>query len=433
VSDAVEDDGVVVVGDPGEPVLAFGTDSAIDAIGRTVDVARGPAVTQLLSVLGLGGELAGLAAFRSGRWVQLTQETAAKLGEHGAFAADSSSVPMGILRNDDGTIAHIARFSGSAPANPVHVALLLQSMVTQRRLARIERRLTELADATATVLDLARISEAAELAAAFEVIQRVERRVDDRGIVDDRDWASLAALEHTVRRTYQLTTQWLDPLDELLEGEQLSVREQVQLARSQVGTRDLSFWLTTHAWSEVALNRWEGLYLLHEAGAAPERLAPEATRVEEEARERLAGLRARHARLASYVDRSDDLTRWQRLGIINRVRLARLRMQLGQVANVYAEALDEAAVDVPEHVPDDAADLGPLIDLDRLREEVGSSVVDGFRAGSELARDTGRRAGSGVRRGLTAGGSRWRQLRGTTTAVEDEDPDERDELADEDA
>ena len=158
-----------------------------------------------------------------------------------------------------------------------------------------------------------------------------------------------------------------------------------------------------------------------------------AIRSEDEARQRLAVLRGRHTRLASYVDRSDDLTRWRRLGIINRVRLAQLRIQLGQVANVYADALDEAVVDVPEHVPDDAADLGPLIDLDRLRDEVGSSVVDGFRAGSELARETSRWAGSGVRRGLTAGGSRWRQLRGTTTAVEDDGPAERDELADEDA
>jgi hypothetical protein len=420
MSESVGDDEVVLVGEPEGPMLAIGAEDAIEALGQTVGVARGPAITQLLSVLGLGGELAGLIAIRGGRWVQLTEETATKLADHGVFASDKAGVPLGLLRNEDGTIAHVARFSGNMAANPAHVALLFQSMVTQRRLARIERQLTELAEATGTVIDLAQVSEAAELAAGLEIIRRVESRVDDRGVVDERDWASLAALEHSVRRMYQLTTQWLEPLDELLTDEQLPVREQVRLARSQVGTRDLSFWLITHAWSEVALNRWEGLYLLHEAETAPERLAVEAMRIEDDARDRYETVRARHALLAAYVDRTDELTRWQRLGIINRVRLAHLRIQLGNITNAYAEALDETSEEVPEFVPEDASEVGPLIDLDRLREEVGTSVLDGVRAGSELARDTGRRAGGGVRRGLTAGGDRWRQFRGARTTEVDE-------------
>jgi hypothetical protein len=394
----------------GDLALVVGEPTWVEQLGQVVDHPQGRTVERLLGNLGVGAGVVALANSARGAWVRLAPETVAHLASGELkFGTDANGFRLATLRGDDGRIGHISRFAGDVvPANPVAAGLLLQGLATSMQMRRLERDLAEIAEGVGTLVEHAQVEHEAELAASMDTIRRVERRVGDRGVVDDRDWVSVAA--HPVRKLRAMTTTWLQPLEHLFEDGKLTLRRQVELSRSQLGSRDLGFWLRMHAYGELALTRWEQLYLLHEADAAPERLASEARRIEDEARERWQELQTLHRRLAGHLVDTPELGRWERLQIINRVRLARLQLQLGHVANAYADALGEPRQDLPAYMPPDASELGPLLDLDQFRAAIGEGIADGVRAGGELARDAGQRTGAlalgaGQRTGALAAGA----------------------------
>jgi hypothetical protein len=399
----------------GDLALVVGEPTWVEQLGQVVDHPQGRTLERLLGHLGVGAGVVALANSARGSWVRLAPETVAHLASGELkFGTDANGLRLATLRGDDGRIGHISRFAGDVvPANPVAAGLLLQGLATSMQMRRLERDLAEIAEGVGTLVEHSQVEHEAELAASMGTIRRVERRVGDRGVVDDRDWVSVAALEHPVRKLRAMTTTWLQPLEHLFEDGRLTLRRQVELSRSQLGSRDLGFWLRMHAYGELAMTRWEQLYLLHEADAAPERLASEARRIEDEARERWQELQTLHRRLAGHLVDAPELSRWERLQIISRVRLARLQLQLGHVANAYADALGEPRQDLPAYMPPDASELGPLLDLDHFRAAVGEGITDGVRAGGELARDAGQRTGAlalgaGQRTGALALGARQR-------------------------
>lgn len=386
--DLAAGDVAILAGDRPGLVLALGQPgSAAPELGEVVGKAGGPVLARLLDAAGLSAAAGASAGFLDARWVRLTEESASKLAERG-FAHDGDGLAMGLIRGDRGRIEHVVRFAEGT--NPVAAALMVQSLATQARLQRIEQKLDELSEKVDVLLEGSRIEVEAQLAANLDTLRRIERRVEDRGRVDDADWSSLAAIESPIKQVYHQTVQWLAPLRAFLHDGELNVREQVQLLRANLGVRDVEFWLRMHVYSELAMKRWELLYLWHEADAAPERLAAEAAQFESRAAERHEELAALYLLLADYLDGDDELSVWQRLQVLNRVRLARLRIELGQVANAYGEALDQATFELPEYVPDDAAGAsGPIIDVSALRDQVGGAARDALTAGAEIGARTG--------------------------------------------
>lgn len=381
-------DVAVLAGDRPGLVLALGRPGTSAAeLGEVVGRADGPVLTRLLDAAGLSAAAGSSAGFLDARWVRLTEESASKLAERG-FAYDGDGLVMGLVRGDRGRIEHVVRFADGT--NPVAAALMVQSLATQMRLQRIEQKLDELSEQVDVLLEGSRIEVEAQLAANLDTLRRIERRVDDRGSVDDADWASLAAIETPTKQVYHQTVQWLAPLRAFLDDGELNVKEQVQLLRANLGVRDVEFWLRMHVYSELAMKRWELLYLWHEADAAPERLAAEAAQCEMRAAERHEELAMLYELLADYLDSDDELSVWQRLQVLNRVRLARLRVELGRVANVYGEALEQAIFELPEYVADVAAGAsGPIIDVTALRAQVGGVARDALSAGAEVGARTG--------------------------------------------
>ena len=381
-------DVAVLAGDRPGMVLALGTaGSSAPELGEVVGSADGPVLARLLDAAGLTAAAAASDGFLDARWVRLTEESASKLAERG-FTYDGDGLAMGLVRGDRGRIEHVVRFADGT--NPVAAALMVQSLATQMRLQHIERKLDELSEQVDVLLEGSRIEVESQLAANLDTLRRIERRVADRGRVDEADWASLAAIESPIKQVYHQTVQWLAPIRTFLDDGELNVKEQVQLLRANLGVRDVEFWLRMHVYSELAMKRWELLYLWHEADEAPERLAAEAAQCEKRAAERHQELAALYELLADYLDTEEELSLWQRLQVLNRVRLARLRLELGHVANAYGEALGQATFELPGYVPDEGAGAsGPIIDVTALRAQVGGVARDALSAGAEVGARTG--------------------------------------------
>lgn len=400
-------DHVVVAGPTPETVLVLGERGA--DLGEPLGTAAPQLVRRFLDAAGLSGAAMSAYGLTNGNWVRLTDQSARLVEERGDFMRDKQEVALGLIRGDQGRIEHVVRFTPAA-FEAVAAGALLSSLVTQFRLARIERSLVDLTQRVDTLIEGSKIEVEARLAAVLDTIRRIERRERDRERVDDRDWASLAEIEPTVKEIYHQTVRWLDPLRGALDDQHVSLAEQVRLLKGNLGIRDVGFWLRMYAYSELAVKRWELLYLLHEADAAPEHLANEAQFLDLRAEERRADLTDLYDSLADYLDSPGRLSRWERIRVISRVRLARLRFELGHVVNAYADALGRARREVPEFVPDDPeSDRGPIIDVEALRDEMREIAGDAVKASTEGARKAGRASADAARRIGEAAGEATRR------------------------
>lgn len=383
---AIGGDDLVIVGLDDQTGLALvlgQTERHVD-LGETVDhlpVAQARRITEMFGVAAKFGP-----AFDAdhGRWVRLTSESAKAMRDLGV-AHDSTGTAMGVFRGADGRFAHVSRFDfiSKVPFDPgtFAAALAVQQVVKQ-----IEAKLEEIAQDVQALLRGSKNELEAQLVSAADIIARVERRVGDRGVVDDDDWVSLAALESIVKQAYHQTHLWLDPLRAFLSDDQTSLVEQVRALRGDTGIRDADFWLRMHVHSELVLKRWELLYLLRESQVAPERLMGEAGEVRERVEQRHRQLAEMTALLADYLDEDQPASLMDRIRFISRHRLAQLRRELAMVTNAYADALGRASVTVPGYitVPDDE----PLIDVKELTRFVRESAMPGLESGARSAATT---------------------------------------------
>jgi hypothetical protein len=378
-----------------EPVLVLGEPrNASDDIRHVVGTCQGQLLEKLIHASGLASSAFGAAQMASGRWVQLTQESAARLAAASQPALDAQGVPMAVIRESNGQIGHVMRFE-SLGAAPVAAASLLNGMAVQLALLRIERALEDISERVDLLVEASQIELEADLAAAMSVLRRVERRANHRGMVDDDDWASLAAIEAPIKAAYHQTVRWLDPLRAFVDDEQ-SLVEQVRTLRANLGARDVEFWLKMYAHGELAMKRWEALYLLRHATVASDRLAHEADLILRHARERHDDLRALHDAIVAYLDA--EPTRVGRLDafrLISRSRLRRLRVELAAAVNAYGAALDQAEVDVPDYAVDALERRqGRLVDIDAMQNAVVGTTRAAIGAGTDAAFDVGRWLGS---------------------------------------
>lgn len=386
--------------------LVLGRPLDVSDLGEEVDTLTERYTQRIVQNLGLGGRFAGAFDADHGRWIRLTTESAGKLKELGVNP-DSAGLPMGVLRGEGGTFAHMTRFDFVSPV-PFDPSTFVAALAVQQVVKQIEAKLEEIAQDVQALVRGSKNELEAQLASASDVIIRVERRVRDRGIVDADDWASLANLEPIVKQAYHQTFLWLDPLRSLLADSDRSIVERVRSLKNEQGIRDADFWLRMHVQSELTLKRWELLYLIRESEAAPERLPAEAALIRQRAEDRHAELLDVIELMVAYLGAEDDAdSPWhERVRFLSRHRLALLHYELAKVANAYSEALRRAQLTVPEYIHVD--DPGPLIDVDEVQRYLREQAMPALETGARSAADAVGIAGRAGLRALRSAAERIR-------------------------
>lgn len=378
-------DDLIIIPSPAHPDLALvlGESPIPDRLGQVVAAAPDAAL-RTLQGLGAVAQTAALVGTGSGRWVQLTAESASQLARLGPTMDATGSHALGVLRGSSGGFEHVLQLQTVGVLDPTG-ASLIAGLAVQATLARIERQLASLADKVDVLLESEEIAVEAKIIAGLDAIRQVERRLAVTGIVDDDDWDTLASERSDIREAYHQVLRWLTPLRQLLVEEDVRVKPLVEALNKSVVLRDVATWIRLYVWAELALKRWELLYLIRQMTVSPETVPSEAAHLQSEASQRAQQLRSLLDDLSVFLDRDPDDVSWRdRARLVHRYRLGVLRREVAKVLNIYASALSEASVEVPDYLdPDGDVGTGPLLVVETVRARVGQGAARALNAGRE--------------------------------------------------
>jgi hypothetical protein len=210
-------DGLAVIGDP------TAVERFLHSEGLT---SRDLGLHRLGSALRLGSGLAQAGseiAASSGRWVQMTKESAEFAKKYTAMTKSGSGLSTGVLRGDKGQFVHVVEFvkgPGSILSNP---AILAGAAGIMAQLA-MEQAMDEITDYLAAidekVDDILRAQKDAVLADMIGVAFAIEEAMTVRrevGRVSDVTWSKVQATPQTIARTQAYALRQLDALAEKLE------------------------------------------------------------------------------------------------------------------------------------------------------------------------------------------------------------------------
>jgi hypothetical protein len=210
-------DGLAVIGDPTDVewfLRAEGLDSrklGLHRLGSALRIGSGLAQA--------GSEIAA----NSGRWVQMTKESAELAKKYTAMTKSGSGLSTGVLRGDKGQFVHVVEFvkgPGSVLSNP---AILAGAAGIMAQIA-MEQAMGEITDYLAAidekVDDILRAQKDAVLADMIGVAFAIEEAMTVRrqvGRVSDVTWSKVQATPQTIARTQAYALRQLDALAEKLE------------------------------------------------------------------------------------------------------------------------------------------------------------------------------------------------------------------------
>jgi hypothetical protein len=332
--------------------VVLGSEVAIGAVGESAGSLPPSFLRAAVAAMTSAPEMAEAASTLTGRVVKLTDDSVALIRDHGL--AMKEGVFAGVTRNADGTIAghltfvdpgQLATLAASLPALAGAVAMQIQ-------LARIERQLDEIKVSVEYLIDLAHDETIAEIAADLKVLGDAYDAAQKLDEVDDDHWDLVANVAQPVRKLHDLTGRRLRSLHQALSEDGASLPTRVRrLSRALRRDRTL-FWLEAHVHAELALTRWECLYLMRQADQHPETLVETATRIGAEQDQRVAELRELANSIARYLQVDSRLNSLlDRIRLISRFRLDRLLEELDELLGVYRHALGAAGTPVPALKP----------------------------------------------------------------------------------
>ncbi|AXV04976.1 hypothetical protein DVS28_a0269 [Euzebya pacifica] len=378
---------LVIIPSPDHPELALviGGATIPDRLGKVIATAPDAAMKTLQGA-GALSQVVAAAGLSTGRWVQLTAESAANLQALGPSMNAAGTAMTGVLRSGTGSITQHLEFTPGVVMDPTG-ATLIAGLAIQATLARIERQLESLVDKVDLLLEHSQIEIEATLVSSLSTIETQERRLAGLGEVDADGWDALASVEADVRKAYHHVLRWLTPLRELLKVEDARVPELVTELKKSVELRDVAAWIRLYVWAELTMKRWELLYLVRQMTVAPDLIPSEAAHIDAEAKARRDSLHELFDDLTAFLERDPDDVDWRdRARFVNRYRLGVLRREVARVLNIYAETLGQAAVEVPEYLdPDGDAGTGPLLMVESVQQRLGR----GANRAIEASVDTG--------------------------------------------
>ena len=237
-------DGLAVIGEPAavERFLASeGLPSTDLRLGRlTKTLSAGSALAQA------GSEL----AVNSGRWVQLTKESAQQVAKHGLRQSSKTGLSTGVVKGSHGQVKGFVQFAKGPGAIASNPALLAGAAGIMAQLA-MQQTMSEITDYLATIDqkldDVLRAHQDAVLAdmigVGFDVDEAMTIR-EHGGGVNEVTWSKVQASSSTISRTQAYALRQLDALAEKIEGK-TSIGDLAEAAK-EAGLK-VQGWLTVLA------------------------------------------------------------------------------------------------------------------------------------------------------------------------------------------
>ena len=251
----------------------------------------------------------------------------------------STTVVTGVVRNPTtGKIAgqltfidpqSLAGVVGSLPGLAGGVAMQLM-------LLQIEKSLERLSVDLGYLIRSEHLKVEAGIETNLEILHDVHAATRRHGAVEDDQWDRVANVEASVRSLHKETKKHLRSLEEALggEGQRLAVR--VARLNRALGDERTVFWLRAHVHAELALARWDAIYLLRQVPQHPEALSVLVAGLYRQVEERNSVLANLSRRVAQYLASDRVLTIWtDRFRLIRRTRLKSLLLELDEVLKAF--------------------------------------------------------------------------------------------------
>lgn len=213
-------DGVAVIGDAAAVELFLASE------GLESKELGLPSLGSALRVTSAAAQTGSEIATHSGRWVQLTKESAAAIDKYGLMRNSKSGLEMGVVqaKGQGKGIKAIVQFSKGPGAGLTSPAVLAGAagLMTQLAMQQTMNEITDyLAAIDAKVDDVLRAQKDAALARIIGVGLVVDETMtirDARGRVDDITWSKVQGAPATIAEAQAYALRQLDALAEKLEA-----------------------------------------------------------------------------------------------------------------------------------------------------------------------------------------------------------------------
>ncbi len=351
LTEAPEVGTTVVVQEIGDrQVVAFGSDADLEALGRVGDRVPAPMVQAFRS--GAAALPSVSSAAMSGRVVWLTKESS-QLLKKGTPASGGGGSFLGIVRDpSNGRWLGQLKFQDLGRMGTAAVALpnLLSAVAMQQQMAAIEKKLAAVQERLDELLEDRRLELEAGLDTNLEILSEVAERTRRRDELEPAQWQRLATIEPRVRDFQKRTWAGLSALSAALDSDRPTAARTKELT-GMVRDDGMARQLVNLVKSEVALARWQGLQLLHDAQEHPEELADRTEQF-------LAETRSRHHELVVLARRLDSyLGVGASAGMLDKVKslmsrdASMLRTGLADVLDAYRDQMEVLGLEAPPPPP----------------------------------------------------------------------------------
>lgn len=208
----------------GEGIAVIGAPSAVEQFLRTEGLGDtgSPAVSDLpLTTLGSLGQITAAGMASSGKWVQLTDESAAIARKFALVKNSQTGLSMGIAKMPDGQfVKHLQFASVGSMLNPTTIAsigTLMNQMALQKSIDRLGEYLEVIDEKVEDVLRNQQDAVLADMIGVDFVIEDAMTGRRSSGRVDEVTWSKVQGTSTTLARTQAYALRQLDGLAQKLE------------------------------------------------------------------------------------------------------------------------------------------------------------------------------------------------------------------------
>jgi hypothetical protein len=386
----LRDDEVLVLApaEPGLPATVLASAASLDVLeraGLTTPPKSSAPFRQLVEVWtdrGQAAERSRLQALADqpleGRWLQVTEESAAKLSK-GTMVKAKTGDMLGMVNNEKGQRSHQLRFVGetlaASPSAVLAAANLQATLALQAKLEEIEERLIEIQETLGELVKDMDLERLAGAKAANDMLEDVANQIRRRGRIRASDWDRALEAELELRRTLHHASWRLGELTQSLPDAQ-SRHQRVDVLGEVFKGGRLEYWLTVFADVQLARTRWDLIYLLHEATEYPDELGDLEATIRGAIAERERDLYTVGAALREAADPSARSWR-DHLQQVSHFKLRRQERVVGELLSRHGSAFPTSPPGGPVEEPEA---IERLIERKRSRVQVLNTRVQ------ELAR-----------------------------------------------